>query len=155
MAFSRARRTAAVRTASFPGAAGDPRSETAPVWRYSVITMQLRFLRAIAPVEILVGAEGRRAPQLVLVDIELIGFEGGVVGETRPRQRQQAGSHAEKPAETEDRVGHLAGDLVDHQPFDMADLVAVRPPHHSAFDPVTGNQLVRSCRDVTHHNPPQ
>jgi hypothetical protein len=32
-------------------------SETAPVRRYSVITMQLRFLRAIAPVEILVGAE--------------------------------------------------------------------------------------------------
>ena len=33
------------------------RSETAPIGRYSIITVQLRFLRAIAPIEILVGAE--------------------------------------------------------------------------------------------------
>ena len=32
-------------------------SETAPIGRYSIITVQLRFLRAIAPIEILVGAE--------------------------------------------------------------------------------------------------
>ena len=32
-------------------------SETAPIRRYSIITVQLRFLRAIAPIEILVGAE--------------------------------------------------------------------------------------------------
>src|SRR5450432_589650 len=29
-------------------------SETAPIWRYAVIAMQLCFLRAVAPVEILV-----------------------------------------------------------------------------------------------------
>jgi hypothetical protein len=33
------------------------RLEAAPIWRYSVIAVQLRFLRAIAPVEILVDAE--------------------------------------------------------------------------------------------------
>src|SRR5712671_4673035 len=83
------------------------RSEAAPIGRYSVIAMQLCFLRAIAPVEILVGAERRRAPQLVIVDVKLIGLEFGVVGQTRPWQREQVGSHAKEPAETEDRVGHL------------------------------------------------
>src|SRR6478735_3854832 len=59
--------------------AGFSRSEPAPIGRYSVIAMQLRFLRAIAPVEILVGTERRRAPQLVIVDVELIGLELAVV----------------------------------------------------------------------------
>ena len=80
--------------------------------------MQLRFLRAIAPVEILVGAERRRAPELVIVDVELVGLDPRVVGQARPRQRKQSGSHAEEAAETEDRVGHLAADLVDHQPLE-------------------------------------
>jgi hypothetical protein len=47
--------------------------------------MQLRFLRTIAPVEILVGAERRRAPELVIVDIELVGLDPRVVGWARPR----------------------------------------------------------------------
>ena len=64
--------------------------------------MQLRFLRAIAPVEILVGAERRRAPELVIVDIELVGLDPPVVGQARPRQRKQVGSNAEEPAETEE-----------------------------------------------------
>ena len=33
------------------------RLEAAPIWGYSVIAVQLHFLRAIAPVEILVDAE--------------------------------------------------------------------------------------------------
>src|SRR6202035_492370 len=129
-------------------------SEPAPIGRYSVIAMQLRFLRAIAPVEILVGAERRRAPEFVIVDVELVGFELRVIGEARPGERQQVGSHAEEPAEAEDRVGHLAADLVDHQPFDVADPVAVRPSHRGAFDPVARDQLVRFCHDNGHHHPP-
>src|SRR5665213_1494433 len=127
------------------------RSEPAPVGRDAVVAMQLRFLRAIAPVEILVGAERRRAPQFLIVDVELIGFEPGIVGETRPWQRQQAGSHAEETAETEYRVRDLAGNLVDHQPLDMAESLAVRPPYGGAFDPVACNQLVGFCHDVGRH----
>src|SRR5450759_3200725 len=118
------RGTPAVRSRGRPTAAWllcaifKARSEPAPVRRYSVIAMQLRFLRAIAPVEIPVGAERRRAPELVIVGIELVSLDPRVVGQARPRQREQVGSHAEEPAEAEDRVGHLAADLVDHQPLD-------------------------------------
>src|SRR5258708_32245134 len=50
----------------------EERSESAPVRRYSLIAMQLRFLRAIAPIEILVGAESRRATQLFIVAVQLV-----------------------------------------------------------------------------------
>src|ERR1019366_9557653 len=84
-----------------------------------------------------------------------IGLEPGVVGEMCPWQRKQVGSHAEEPAETEDRVGYLAGDLVDHQPFDVAQPVAVRPSHRGAFDPVARDQLVRFGHDIVQrYHPP-
>src|SRR5216684_5057435 len=87
------------------------RSEPAPIRWYTVVAMQFGLLRAIAPVEILVGVERRRPPQFVILDVELIGLEFRVVAQTRPWQRQQAGSHAEKSAEAEDGIAYLAGDL--------------------------------------------
>src|SRR3954469_15513329 len=74
------------------------RSEAAPVGRYAVIAMQLGLLRPVAPVEILVGVERRRALQLVIVGVELVGLEPGVVAQPRPGQWQQIGSHAEEAA---------------------------------------------------------
>src|ERR1700733_8409690 len=50
-------------------------SEAAPVGRNSVIAMQFGFLRAIAPVEILVGTERRRPPEFVVIDVELVRLE--------------------------------------------------------------------------------
>src|SRR6185437_3854548 len=97
------------------------RSETAPIGWDPVIAMQLGFLRTIAPVKILVGMERRRPLQLFVSDVEHVGFELGVVGKTGPRQRQQAGSDAEEAAEAENRIGNPARNLVDHQPFDMAE----------------------------------
>src|ERR1700730_14238123 len=78
----------------------DARSESAPIWRYSVIAMQFGFLRAIAPIKILVGAERRRAAQFFIVDIEFVGLEYRIVIEAPPRQRKQIGSDAEEAAET-------------------------------------------------------
>src|SRR5882757_3608715 len=72
------------------------RSKAAPVRRHAVIAMQFRFLRTIAPVEILVGAERRRAFQLLIPDIEFVGLEPGAVAKPAPRQRQQIGPHAEE-----------------------------------------------------------
>src|SRR5260221_9082287 len=86
--------------AQFP----EPHSETAPIRRYPVIAVQLRLLRTIAPVEVLVGPKGRRALQLLIVDIEFVGAESRIIGETPPRQRKQVGAHAEEAAETKDRV---------------------------------------------------
>src|SRR5260221_6373138 len=57
----------------------DARSESAPIWRYSVIAMQLGFLRTIAPIEIVVGAERRRAAQFFIVDVEFVGLEFRIV----------------------------------------------------------------------------
>src|SRR5262245_58712600 len=105
--------------------------------------MQLSFLRAIAPVEILVGTERRRASQFFIVDVELVGLEPWIVAEARPGQWKQTGAYAEKAAKTQDRVGYLAADLVDHQPLDMAEPVAVRPAHRSTFNPIACDQPVR------------
>src|SRR3954462_4628900 len=92
------------------------RSKAAPVRRHAVVAMQFGFLGAIAPVEILVGAERRRALQLLIVDVELVGFELRAVAKSSPRQRNQIGADAEKAAETQDGIGNSAGNLVDHQP---------------------------------------
>src|SRR5258708_7913594 len=132
----------------------EERSESALVRRYAVIARQLRFLRAIAPIEILVGAECGRATQLFIVDVELVGLESRIVFEASPRQRQQIGSDAEEPAETEDRVGYLAADFIDHQPLDVADPLPIRPSHRGALDPIARDQLVRFCHDVGHHHHP-
>ena len=55
------------------------------------------------------------------------------------------------PPKLRNRVGYLAADLVDHQPLDVADPVAVRPSHRGTFDPVARDQLVRFCHDIGHH----
>src|ERR1700730_6342363 len=154
----REHRSARARPATARNIAATPafqsRSEAAPIWRCSVIAVQLRFLRTIAPVEIQVGAERRRAPEFLIVDVELVGLESGVVGEARPWHRKQGGSHAEEPAETEPRVGHLAADLVDHQPFYVAELVAVRPTHRSTLDAIARDQLVWFGHNVGHRTLP-
>jgi hypothetical protein len=63
-------------------------------------------------------------------------------------------AHAEESAKAQDRVGHLAADLVDHQPLDMADAIAVWPAHRGAFDAVACNQLVWFGQDIRHlHHP--
>ena len=53
----------------------------APIRRHAATAVQLRFLRTIAPIEILVRAERRRALQLFVVDVEFVGFEFDVVAQ--------------------------------------------------------------------------
>src|SRR4051794_3706019 len=101
--------------------------------------MQFHFLRTITPVEILVGAKRWRALQLVIVDVELVGFEPRAVAQPAPRQWKQVGSHAEEAAETEHRVGYFPGNLVDHQTFDLTDHVPVGSPHRGALDAIAGD----------------
>src|SRR6476659_9956002 len=91
--------------------------------------------------------------QLVFFDVEFVRLEFGVVAKPAPRQWKQIGSHAEKSAEAQHGVRYLARDLVDHQPFDVADHVAVRPPHRGAFDTIAGDQLMRPAHDVECHWP--
>jgi hypothetical protein len=44
----------------------------------------------------------------------------------------------------EDRVGDLSADLVDHDPFDVADFVAIRAIDRSALDLITADEACRS-----------
>src|SRR5882724_580221 len=81
------------------------RSKAAPVRRHAVVAMQLRFLRTIAPVEILVGAERRRALQLLIFDVEFVGLEPGAVAEPARRQGRQVGTYSEDAAEAQRGVG--------------------------------------------------
>src|SRR5207245_11019461 len=83
------------------------RSEAAPVGRHAVVAMQFRFLRPIAPLEILVSAERWRALQLLIVNVEFVGFAPHVVTQFAPRQWKQIGSHAKEAAETQHRVGYF------------------------------------------------
>src|SRR5438874_8340250 len=122
---------------------GNVRSKAAPVWRHAVVAMQLRFLRTITPIEILVRPERRCALQLVFADVEFVRLEPGVVAQPAPGQWKQIGPHAEESAKTQHGVGNLARDLVDHQPFDVADHVAVRSPYRGALDAIARNQLMR------------
>ena len=48
---------------------------------HAVIAVQFRFLRTIAPIEILVRAERRRALQLLVVNVGFVGFEFDVVAQ--------------------------------------------------------------------------
>src|SRR5260370_38962335 len=52
----------------------DARSESAPIWRYSGIPMQHRFLRTTAPLKILGRREPRRPAQFFIVHAELLGL---------------------------------------------------------------------------------
>src|SRR6478752_7277338 len=49
-------------------------------------------------------------------------------------------AEAQKSAEAEHRVGHLAADLVDHHPFDRADLVAIGAIDRCSLDLVAADQ---------------
>src|SRR6476646_5348147 len=120
----------------------ETRSEAAPIGRDAVIAMQFGFLRPIAPVEILVCTKRRRALQLVILDVDFVGLEFRVVAKLAPGQWQKVGTQAEEAAEAQDRVRHLPAGLVDHQPLDVADLVAVRPAHRSTLDAIARDQLV-------------
>jgi hypothetical protein len=50
-------------------------------------------------------------------------------------------AHAQKSAEAEDGVSHLATQLVDHHPLDAADLVAVSPIDSGAVNFVAADQV--------------
>src|ERR1700757_1168667 len=63
-------------------------------------------------------------------------------------------SQAEKPAETEYGVGYPAAELVDHDPFDRADLVAVSTIDRGALDLVTADEAACLVFVHRHLRPP-
>src|SRR4051794_33112592 len=109
-----------------------------------------------------------RVLQPLLVEVDHVAADLGVVGQEAPRQRVVALAQAEEAAEGHDRVGHLAGDLVDHEVVHRAEPLALVVVDRRALDLVGGDQLVgrdigRAARaradagfgaDVLHRNLP-
>src|SRR5215204_1798997 len=104
--------------------------------------MDLQLGAAVTPVEVLIGGAGRSATDLVVAQIDPISLQTAVVLQLFPGEWDVFLAHAEKAAETQDRIGDLAAQLVDHQALNGADLTAVWAPHHGALDPIAGDQAV-------------
>jgi hypothetical protein len=78
----------------------------------------------------------------LLADVDLVTLKFRVVGEQGPRQRVVVLADAHEAAKAHDRVGDLAADLVDHDPLDIADLVAVRAVDRGSLDLVAADEAV-------------
>src|SRR5882724_4159430 len=96
-----------------------------PVGPHPIEVVDLDLFTAVAPVEVLVGPERRRALQFLFSQIELIGTERPLVVEPCPWNRQVLPSDPEKAAKAKHRVGNIAAMLVYHQALDRSELAAV------------------------------
>src|SRR3981189_1682024 len=111
-------------------------SVRAPIGRHPVIIVNLDLAAAVAPIEFLAGCNRRRTAQFLVGEIEVVGPERAIVGQSRPRDRCVFLTAAEETAEAEHGMGDTPAELVDHQPLDGADLLAVGATDRRAFDPV-------------------
>ena len=104
---------------------------------------------AVAPVELLVGSERRSFRKFFVGHQrqELVGFDGRIVFHARPWQRAIVFTDSEKATETQNGIGDVTADLVDHQPLDTADLSAVGIEHPRAFDAIAGDETMRFLID--------
>src|SRR5215813_11174573 len=118
----------------------------APIRRHAVVVVNLDFAAAVAPVEVLAGGKRRRALQLLLGEIEMVGTERAIVSQARPGDRDMLLSHAEEAAEAQHRVSNVPAELIDHEALDGADLAAIGTADRGAFDPVAGNQAMGLAR---------
>src|SRR5882757_7988581 len=113
-----------------------------PIGRHAVVILNLDLPAAVAPIELLAGGDRRRLAQILIAEIEMIGTEHAIVDQPRPGNRRMLLSDAEKAAEAQHGVGDVAGELVDHQALDGADLLAAGTADRRAFHPVARDQAV-------------
>ena len=85
----------------------------------------------------------RSALELLLTDVDFVAVEPRIIGQKRPWQRVIVFADAHEPSEAHDRVGHLAAELVDHDPFDLADAVPIGPIDRRSFHLVASDQRGR------------
>jgi hypothetical protein len=99
------------------------------------------------------------AAQLVFRHVQLIGVELGIVFQDAPGKRVVFLAQAHEAAEAHDRIGDLAGPLLDHHAFDGSDLLSVRAADRSSLNLVAGDQGVGFAdvaalfRGLHHHAP--
>src|SRR5262245_4990641 len=63
-----------------------------------------------------------------------------------PRHRQVLPAAPQNASKSQNRVGDLTADLLDHQPLDDADLFAVGAEYRRSLDAIAGNEAVRRWR---------
>src|SRR5215207_90475 len=95
--------------------------------------MQLALAFPVRPIKVAVPIEGRSAAQLLLCDIGAEPTQPGVIIQLVPGYRMLLFADAEKAPERHYRVSHFAGLLVNHQPLDRTDMIALRIVHGRAF----------------------
>src|SRR5512139_3425117 len=67
----------------------------------------------------------------------------GVIVEDRPGDRVVVFAHSHESAEAKDCISNLAAALVDHDAFDLTDLISVSAVHRGAFNFIAANQRCR------------
>src|SRR3984893_9332009 len=78
--------------------------------------------------------------ELLFGDVQLEAVGLFIVGQHRPGNRIVIRADAEEAAETQDRVGDPAGELVDHQALDLPDALTARVIDWHSLHPVACDQ---------------
>src|ERR1700730_3930620 len=111
-----------------------------PIGSRPIVVIDFLAARTVRPIPALMLAVPGRPFELLLGDIDFIAVEPWVVGQYRPRQRIVIFADPHEAAEAHDRIGDLAADLVDHDPFDSTGLFAVRAIDRRAFHLVAADE---------------
>src|SRR5262249_6634246 len=106
----------------------------------------------IAPVPRSVTRERRCTAQLIFCDVGPIPAQAGVVGQLAPGNRVLLLTHAQEATERHYRVSDVAADLLDHQPLDAADVVALRIVDGRALHAIALDQGLSSHHSLVSHD---
>src|SRR5580765_2338011 len=125
-----------------PDCAGRPGGRS-PGVDHAVIIVDPLIVAAIEG-GLLAGGEARPLLQFLPVEIDRIAALARIIFEHVPGDRIIFAAEAEQAAERQHRIVGLAGDLVDHEIFDPAELLArAAVVDGGAFYPVRGDQPAR------------
>jgi hypothetical protein len=108
----------------------------------------LNFIGPIAPVKLFSGREGRCGAKLLFGNFKFIGTVFRIVFQRSPWNGKVFLTEAKETAEAQNCIGNLAGQLVDHQALDHADLFARWSADRRTLDAGSGRAgLPRSAFD--------
>src|SRR5205814_10611049 len=109
--------------------------------RHAVVIIERTVARAIAPVPVSLVVKSRSTAKLVLGHPGPVATEPGIVFQRLPGQRIMIVAEAQEAAETENRIGDPAADLVDHDALDRADLAVVGAIDGRTLDLIAADQI--------------
>jgi hypothetical protein len=119
------------------------------------VFLPLPIIGSVMPLRTAAGC----AAQLILREVQFVGIELRVVLQDTPGKRVVFLAEPHEAAEAHDRIGHLAGALLDHHALDRSDLLTVRAADRRSLDLVAGDEAVgfanvaALCRRLHHLAP--